>query len=246
MGRNKRISLVVIITIVLLIFALNAETQTTMKQEDALMKAIESSEAKISKSIITLIVRHKGTRFDRDTIEKQLNKIVKAINPDEKSVVKNIVQEIDKIRGNVLCTSHSLAYNIMLEASDEESYEIIDVTLNGSIAQIVSQKELLKNIYKEQWVNSSISMCVVGYFEGQLSNDMLNNKISAIIKALEGKKIEELQDEDLISVSAFSEKIEGGVKSRDKEINIQIAARYSSFDDKTFLWIGTPLINIEY
>ncbi len=254
MEKMKRILSVFLTLAVLFIFVVvlpiinisSAEPQTAMKQEEALIKAIESSEAKISKSVITLIVRHRNTKFDKDTIEVQLNKILEAINPDEESVVKNIVQEIDKIRVNALCTKLSLAYNIILEVLGEESYEIIDVTLNKDVYQILSQKQMLENIYKEERENTNISISVVGFFEGRLSNDILNKKINAIIKTLKAKKVEELQDEDLISISAYSESIEGGVNAEDRKMNIQIAARYSSFDDKTFLWIGTPLINIEY
>lgn len=254
MGKTKRFLSVTSATAALFIFAVvftiisisSAESQPSMKQEEALVKAIEISEAKVSKSVITFIVRHKDAKFDKNTIKIQLNKILEAINPDEESVVKNIVQGIDKMRANALCTKPSLAYNIVLEVLGEESYEIIDITLNGDVDQMLSQKQLLENIYKEERENSSISMTVVGFFDGHLNNDILNKKINAIIKILEGKKIEELQDENLISVSAYSENIKCRVKSGNKKINIQIAARYSSFDDKTFLWIGTPLINIEY
>jgi len=246
MGKIKGILIITIVAAVLFIFASSAQSQTMMKQEEALMKAVISSEAKFSKSVITCVVRHKNTSFDKDAIEIRLNEVLKAINPDEKSIVKNIVQGNDKIRANALCTKTNLAYNIIMEASGEESYEIIDITLDGDIDHIVSQKQLLENIYKEEWENSSFSMSTLGFYEGQLSNDILNKKINRIIKSLDGRKVEELQDEDIISVAAFSENIEGGVTSMDKKVNIQIAARYSSFDHKTYIWIGTPLINVEY
>ena len=246
MGKMKGILRIAIVTAVLFMFASSAQPQAAMKQEEVLKKAIASSEAKVSKSMITLIARHKSTKFDKNAIEIRLNEILEAINPDQKSIVRNIIQDNDKIRANALCTKTNLVYNIIMEALGEESYEIMDIILNEDIDRIVSQKQLLENIYKEEWENSSVGMTTVGFYEGRLPNHILNKRIDTILESLQGKKVEELQEEDLISVSAYSKTIEGGIKSGDKKVNIQIAARYSSFDHKTYIWIGTPLINVEY
>ncbi|HNU80805.1 MAG TPA: YwmB family TATA-box binding protein [Bacillota bacterium] len=34
--------------------------------------------------------------------------------------------------------------------------------------------------------------------------------------------------------------------SDEAKVNVQLAMRYSSYDDRTYIWIGTPLIPMGY
>lgn len=60
------------------------------------------------------------------------------------------------------------------------------------------------------------------------------------------KKVEGMEDENIISVSAYSSKLKEYIKLGSEKINLNVAIRYSSFDDKTYIWVATPIIAIEY
>ena len=40
--------------------------------------------------------------------------------------------------------------------------------------------------------------------------------------------------------------LDENIISGGKPVNVQVAMRYNSYKDKTYLWIGVPVISIEY
>ncbi|HHX22817.1 MAG TPA: hypothetical protein GX723_02155, partial [Thermoanaerobacterales bacterium] len=56
---------------------------------------------------------------------------------------------------------------------------------------------------------------------------------------------EKMKDDYTFNIMAFSPLLSKGVQILDKNYNINIAIRYDSEEDKTYLWIGTPVISLE-
>ena len=54
-----------------------------------------------------------------------------------------------------------------------------------------------------------------------------------------------MKDDYTFNIMAFSPLLSKGVQILDKNYNINIAIRYDSEEDKTYLWIGTPVISLE-
>jgi hypothetical protein len=74
----------------------------------------------------------------------------------------------------------------------------------------------------------------------------MRSKIADAMTSVKAKEVEGLSSEEVNSISAFSGNINSFVLSNNKKVNMQIAMRYSSYDDKTYIWIGSPLIHVEY
>ena len=60
------------------------------------------------------------------------------------------------------------------------------------------------------------------------------------------KRIEGIKDRNYISVSAYSPYIQEFIQVRGKRVNLNLAARYNSYEDKTYIWLATPVITTEY
>lgn len=93
---------------------------------------------------------------------------------------------------------------------------------------------------------SKITSCVTGTFDGRLDGVNQDQIIDKITEYLKVNDIQKVMDRYTYSVMGQSPLFSEGVKILDKNYNVNIAMRYNSEDDITYIWIGTPVISIEY
>lgn len=73
------------------------------------------------------------------------------------------------------------------------------------------------------------------------------NRISRLIlDGAKAKKVNGMSEKNLISVSAYSPLIDNNIEIEGRKINMNLALRYNAFEDKTYIWLATPVITIEY
>ena len=90
-----------------------------------------------------------------------------------------------------------------------------------------------------------IFSCIKGKFNGKLK-EVLSNQVSSIMVALHAKEIEELKEDRLYSISAYSEQLSQSLSLKEKRMNLQIGLREDQLDANTTFVIGTPIITVEY
>lgn len=106
--------------------------------------------------------------------------------------------------------------------------------------------EEIENIFKEYNKPVDITTCIVGTFDGKLTLEEKEEKIIRAIKVAKGKTIEKYEEDTVVSFSVFTPYIEKYIYTGNKKMNLNIAARYNEHEDKTYIWIGTPIITIGY
>ena len=75
------------------------------------------------------------------------------------------------------------------------------------------------------------------------SNDILEN----ILYNMNAKEIDKMEDDNLISVTAYSNLLtENDLDYLDNKINLNIGIRYSENEDKTLIYMATPIIKLDY
>lgn len=104
----------------------------------------------------------------------------------------------------------------------------------------------VENFYESFDKEVETSTCIVGTFEGQLSNMEKDEIVSMSIKKVKGEVLEKFVDDDLISITAYTPYVNEYVFLENEKINLNIAMRYNELEKKTYLWIGTPVITISY
>ncbi|HZK34736.1 MAG TPA: YwmB family TATA-box binding protein, partial [Bacillota bacterium] len=67
-----------------------------------------------------------------------------------------------------------------------------------------------------------------------------------IFDALEGKIIEGIEEEYLVSKTGYSSLIENCLYVDGEKMNLNLALRYKEFEDATYIWLGTPVIFSSY
>jgi len=87
---------------------------------------------------------------------------------------------------------------------------------------------------------------MIGTFEGKLESSNKVKKITKTLQVINGNKIEGIMDESIISISAYSPNIDRFIYTGNNKMNLNIAMRYNEYEGKTYYWIGSPIITIEY
>ncbi|MGJ0846922.1 TATA-box binding [Tissierella praeacuta DSM 18095] len=114
---------------------------------------------------------------------------------------------------------------------------------NFSINGII---EKIEGIFKDYGKSLEITTCIIGTIEGQLEKMDLNKAVAKAMRKFKGKVVEEYTDESIFSYTAYTPLIESFIFSGEKKINLNLAIRYNEYEDKNYIWIGTPIITTGY
>jgi len=122
----------------------------------------------------------------------------------------------------------------------------IDLVGNNSYKDLEEDILRIKNIFSDYKIKAEITSCIIGTFEGKLESSNKVKKITKTLQVINGNKIEGIMDESIISISAYSPNIDRFIYTGNNKMNLNIAMRYNEYEGKTYYWIGSPIITIEY
>lgn len=222
----------------------------TLTEEEALITSFESTGADALESTISCWTKLNDKFLNINQVEAEMTRVISDIKPDKATVVKNIEsgEQLNKI---VLYGSKgNKTYNIAIESVKQENggetYIVIDASMDNSYKDLRAERQNIVNAIQADESSMNFSSCIIGTYKGKLASLEADKRSRAALQAINAKKVEGIETEELKSISAFSNSVGGYVMSDQSRVNVQVAIRYSSYDDKTYIWIGTPLIPIEY
>lgn len=130
--------------------------------------------------------------------------------------------------------------------SESEQFISVNVTEASPTARLDEIKKIVINVFTKYGISPRVNSCITGSFDGRLNYNELNTICQHIFSGINAKKVEGMRDDNLISVSAYSPYIGDSIKVKGNKVNINLALRYNSYENKTYIWIATPVITTEY
>ena len=128
-----------------------------------------------------------------------------------------------------------------------ESYIIVDINENKVYKNIVGNYAKLQKSLEEYSDKVDIYTCLIGEYDKKISLNKSNNIVTNILNNLNAKEIERIEDDNFISVTSYSKELNGtNIEYLGKKVNLNIGMRYSEYDQKTLIYIATPLIRLDY
>lgn len=251
--RNRYIVLIFIVFLLTIVIVAIGNFELGKKKvdlEDSLIKSLESTKAQVMESTISVWSKINNNFMTKQQVEEEMKAVLVTINPEKSTI--NIVKEYDEetTKQTLYASVGNKYYNIAVESikTDKggETYVVMDVSIDNSTTALAAERLRLERYFTAKNVKPKISSCVIGVYEGKLTENEMRAQIADAMNSVKAKEVEGLASEDLNSISAFSGNINSFVLSNNKKVNMQIAMRYSSYDDKTYIWIGSPLIHVEY
>ncbi|TXC85922.1 hypothetical protein FS935_19020 [Metabacillus litoralis] len=98
------------------------------------------------------------------------------------------------------------------------------------------------DIFREE---TTTFACLTGSIDDMMKG-VLNQKSNELLKYFHAETIEELQEDQFVSVSAKTPLWEDFIPTTDDNMNMQISLRSDGLGAKTTVVIGTPIITSEY
>ncbi|KAB3526671.1 YwmB family TATA-box binding protein [Alkaliphilus serpentinus] len=128
----------------------------------------------------------------------------------------------------------------------KESYIIIDIVKNKGYKDIVELNK--KSIKALEPYGNDIegTIAMVGFYPHKKTEEETKGIIKDISLVLKASVIEEVQDEAYNSITLYSPFLTNTIEYQNKKVNLQLATRYNSYEDRTYIWIASPLISNTY
>jgi hypothetical protein len=127
-----------------------------------------------------------------------------------------------------------------------ESYIAVDIVDSTHKVNSRAVKALLKEFFDTIGMNPTITVTLVGSFKGRLEPSDMQSICSSLFGCLRARVVEGLHEGGLMSISGYSPALGKGIVSGGRPVNLQVALRYNSYKGRTYIWVGTPIISIEY
>ena len=128
----------------------------------------------------------------------------------------------------------------------QQTHIFVDVIESEEVSEFKAIKEKIEILFKKFNIETKISTCIIGTFEGQLSSKGRIDKLTTAIGIINGTKVEGLVDSNVISISVYTPNIDNFIFTGNNKMNLNISMRYNEYEKKTYIWMGTPIITIGY
>ena len=131
--------------------------------------------------------------------------------------------------------------------NNDESYIIVDILDNKVYKNIVGIYTILeKSLYKYSNV-VDISTCISGEFYKKSQFNKYDDILEKILYYMNAEEIDRIENENMISITAYSKLLDKNyLEYLGNKINLNIGIRYSEDEDKTLIYIATPIIKLDY
>jgi hypothetical protein len=125
--------------------------------------------------------------------------------------------------------------NIVLDISDDRGYQNL-----GRIER--SATDVVEGFIE----GARVASCVIGRYEDKVSGNDREDIIKSIIESVGASEVDRTVYDEMVSVSAYAPGITEHIEIDQKRINLNIAFRYNSYEGRTYIWLGSPVISMEY
>ncbi|WP_213818637.1 YwmB family TATA-box binding protein [Garciella nitratireducens] len=232
-----------------------ANQQINLVDAETLMKSFHASEANLESIKLNFGSEIENKKYTQKQMEKIILDCIQELGLEKQSKI-----EIKKDQNHQKVTATSqkgeeIYVNILMENLDVEeqsknTYFLIDLCLNEHNSFQLSEIERkIINYFTELGLDYQYSMTVIGTFDKKINTDEMRGIIKNTFEVVDAKILEGMQQEqysEMVSMSGYSPQIYNNIQLSGKKMNINAAMRYNEYNEKTYLWIGVPLIATEY
>lgn len=136
---------------------------------------------------------------------------------------------------------------IGIKKNSKESYIIVDILENKVYKSIVDIYTVLENTFEKHTSQMDINTCISGEYTKKLQINKYDEILEKILYNMNAEQIDRVEEENFVSITAYSKILHGNyLKYLGNKVNLNIGMRYSEDDEKTLIYIATPIIKLDY
>lgn len=185
-----------------------------------------------------------GEKLDPNMDSKELDDIYYSeefINEDNFNQLTVYGYDMDKNPVTIMIASYLEPYN-----KTPETTLFINLIKRGKNFNINGIMGRIEDIFKEFHKPVDITTCVIGTLEGRREDNVLEKNILKAMEKFKLRTVEKYIDQSIISYTAYTPLIDDSIFSGRKQVNLNLAIRYNEYENKSYIWIGTPIITTGY
>lgn len=252
----KKSLFVIAASILLIIFftlyAVNIHVKTQIP-EIVLQKAFNESGAQAVSSEIYFWAKLDSKYSGEEKLKELVSQLSQSIGIIRNTDMPSKLQENDlmfKYEVNGV-TSENRLVNICGQTNrvwgkNAESFISIRVVEDSVYREAETTRSEICRMLEKYGINPRVNSCITGYYGGKLGKERLNTVSSSVFKVAQARKVEGISETNLISLSGYSSAIQDFLQVKGKKVNINLAIRYNTYEDRTYIWLATPIITTEY
>jgi len=136
---------------------------------------------------------------------------------------------------------------IGIKRNAQESYIIVDILENKVYKSIVDIYKILENTLNKYTSQVDINTCISGEYTKKLQMNKYDDILEKILYNMNAEQIDRVEEENFVSITAYSKILHGNyLEYLGNKVNLNIGMRYSEGDEKTLIYIATPIIKLDY
>jgi hypothetical protein len=249
---KKKILITIVFLSIILLFTIKMQT-SSIPPEKTLEAAFACSGARVVSSEIYFTGKSEsGSIKSMEEMKRLLLTISKAFGVENSDPNINNVENESTSGVELNCSKDSFRNIHISVVKDKSGGDAEKCYVNASMVD-TSETPVLEEIgekvtaaLQRNGIDIKANSSISGNFNGKLNDNKLNEICKVIFEYTHARKVEGIRDLSLISVSAYTQDIGKSIEVNGKKINLNLAIRYNSYEDKTYIWLATPVITTEY
>ena len=125
-------------------------------------------------------------------------------------------------------------------------YVEISLDFKDNIKSASSYSDLIDEIFISESIKGNSMINLKGYVNGTLNFEEKSNIADKMIKMLDADIVSQNRESDLFTIYAYSDKIDNSIICAGQKVNINIAEEYDEVNNRTIIYLSTPLNNLDY
>lgn len=254
MGTKKHFDIVLLIYTLFVSMLLISPVILASNSSDCeiVTKVFHSSGAEIARLQVNGWVTVKASDIDQDSAEAYLNHRIHGLS---EFGFTGIVENGHDGQSSVLVTEGTIDPGIYIRVVLKNAVDFDEsggglIYLTASVAaqnrslNLVELNKYLLLIMPEQNIHRSVVL--TGSLPGKTSPSEVNDIVREMVYITDAQNVQILETGGLVSISAYSPSVRQRLTFGESSVNINIALRYNSIENRTYLYVGSPIISNEY
>lgn len=247
---------VAIVVILWIIAGFQYFNMRNQKNEEKIMEAFSKTEFSENESHVEAYGEYGGNYLSLSQRKELLKELGKKLGiTDEYEITEKQEENYQEValhkkarKADTILRFSTMEYR---EDSEEpvitsKQYVFIDITLYESLNSALAYKEVLNELLKEYQIYPQITVDLKGSYEGKLSLDEKDMVANRLLEILDAEIVSEYRTEELYTIYGYTSYVEEAIVNKNQKINVNVAINYDEAEEKTHLYLSSPVITGDY
>lgn len=256
MGRvmRKRLFALLVFLIFLALLAFTQADKASADAVEALGEALAVTGATPDRLMVKAWSQLPGAELKDDELtalaQQAMDRL--GLTPSEYNTVFSRSERHRLVRAESLSAGRQVSVSVQViyptwgDGKKAEAHLVVNVETTAVPAEIAAWRGLVKTAAGCGGGSPRISTCLVGWLDGKLDKDEWPNRLHNAGQVLGALVFDSLIQSSFVSITAFSPALPDSLTVGDKQVNLNMAMRYSPYDNRTYVIVASPVIPGEY